>query len=241
MLYHSNSKLITFGEATAIDLPEATKSYQPVSNRYLINAVTDSIEGHGLILDTMELACSTDGQKLFGCAKIKHENEELAPAICFRNSYDKSMSVGLASGAKVFVCDNLQIQGSSFTKLRKHTTNVMDDVEWLVKEAVASIVPDFEKELQTIEDMEFRYITLEQGYQFLGLLRGLDILNSKCFNIALKEWKKPQHECFPSNNLWSLYNACTEGLKGSNAAYALQAMVKFDRVFKKDILRLKVA
>ena len=241
MLMHSNSNLITFGEAAAIDLPEATRSYQPVSNEYLINTVVDSIEGQGLVLKDLELSASTDGQRLFGCAKIKHDNDEIAPAICFRNSYDKSMSVGLASGAKVFVCDNLQIQGSSFTKLRKHTTNVMEDVGSLVSDAVEAIVPDFEKELRTIEDMEFRYISLEQGYQFLGLLRGLGILNSKCFNIALKEWKTPQHDCFPSNNLWSLYNACTEGLKGLNASYALQEMVKFDRAFKKDVLRLRAA
>lgn len=232
MLMKSNSEIVTFGKAVTIPLPEATRSYQPVSNRYLINAVTDSIERQGLKLDTLELAVSKDYQKLFGCAKVKHENEQLAPAICFRNSYDKSMSVGLASGAKVFVCDNLQISGDSFTKLRKHTTNVMNDVDYLVDEAVAAVIPDFKKELLTIEEMEFTYISLEKGYEFLGLLRGKGVLNSKCFNIALKEWQKPQHECFPSNNLWSLYNACTEGLKGLNASDAMQSMVKFDRAFK---------
>lgn len=237
MLMHSNSELITYDEAVAIELPQETSSYKPVSNKYLINTVYNSIKKQGFKLDTLELATSKDKQKLFGCAKVYHENEQLAPAICFRNSYDKSMSVGLASGAKVFVCDNLQIFGNSFTKLRKHTTNVMNDVDFLVDEAVAAVAPDFTKELLTIEDMEFTYISLEKGYEFLGLLRGKGVLNSKCFNIALKEWQKPQHECFPSNNLWSLYNACTEGLKGLNASDAMQSMVKFDRTFKKDVVK----
>ena len=232
MLMHSNSELITYDEAVAIPLPQETSSYKPVSNRYLINSVKESISDQGLILSNLELATSKDGQKLFGCAKIKHENEELAPAICFRNSYDKSMSVGLASGAKVFVCDNLQITGDSFTKLRKHTTHVMNDVDYMVEDAVAAVIPDFKRELLTIEEMENTPITVDRGYEFLGLLRGKGVLNSKCFNIALKEWQKPQHECFPSNNLWSLYNACTEGLKGLNASDAMQSMVKFDRAFK---------
>jgi len=232
MLYHSNSNLVEYAEAVAVKLPEATRSYQPVSNRYLINAVKDSIYNQGLTLSNLELALSSDNQKLFGCAKVMHNKLGIAPAICFRNSYDKSMSVGLASGAKVFVCDNLQITGDSFTKLRKHTTYVMNDVDYLVDAAVAAVVPDFEKEILTIEEMELTPITLDKGYEFLGLLRGKGVLNSKCFNIALKEWQKPQHECFPSNNLWSLYNACTEGLKGLNASDAMQSMVKFDRAFK---------
>ena len=107
MLMHSNSNLITFAQAASIELPQVTRSYHPVPNAYVINTVVDSIKGQGLVLKDLELSASTDGQRLFGCAKIKHDNDEIAPAICFRNSYDKSMSVGLASGAKVFVCDNL--------------------------------------------------------------------------------------------------------------------------------------
>ena len=33
---------------------------------------------------------------------------------------------------------------------------------------------------------------------------------------VLKEWREPQHECFEARTGWSLFNAFTETLKGSN-------------------------
>jgi predicted SpoU family rRNA methylase len=54
--------------------------------------------------------------------------EDMGLSIGIRNSYDKSMSIGVALGARVFVCDNLAISGE-IRIVRKHTAGVWKAIE----------------------------------------------------------------------------------------------------------------
>ena len=55
----------------------------------------------------------------------------------------------------------------------------------------------------------------DEAYKFLGLARGHEALRHQHFSRALKEWHTPVHDEWLERNAWSLYNACTEALKGS--------------------------
>ena len=72
---------------------------------------------------------------MFALLKFKSDNEEMGLSVAFRNSYDKSMSVGVAIGASVFICDNLALHGD-IAVMKKHTKNVWTELEDL---AIASL------------------------------------------------------------------------------------------------------
>jgi Carbon-nitrogen hydrolase len=68
-----------------------------------------------------------------------------------RNSYDKSCSTGLCIGASVFVCDNLSFRGSQITFERKHTTNLLRDLSWIITETIATLPVKFAAQSKTFE------------------------------------------------------------------------------------------
>jgi hypothetical protein len=63
------------------------------------------------------------GNQLFALLNFKKDHNELGLSVAFRNSYDRSMSIGLAIGASVFICDNLALNGD-IAVMKKHTKNV---------------------------------------------------------------------------------------------------------------------
>ena len=57
----------------------------------------DILRDYALIGETYAVAWQ--GNQMFALLKFKSDNEEMGLSVAFRNSYDKSMSVGIAIGA----------------------------------------------------------------------------------------------------------------------------------------------
>ena len=114
----------------AIPVPEPTASYQPVSHydlaRSLCTIGQDMLRNWDLVSETYEIARA--GQQLFATLSFQKENTDMRLAIGFRNSYDKSMALGIVVGANVIVCANLTFTGE-ITVMRKHSKNILNSLE----------------------------------------------------------------------------------------------------------------
>lgn len=99
---------MTRDQLDLIQVPEATGSYVPVSHYHLADKLlgmsTDILRDYALVGE--EYAVARQGNQLFAVLKFRKDNADMALSIAFRNSYDRSMSLGIAIGATVFVCDN---------------------------------------------------------------------------------------------------------------------------------------
>ena len=124
------------------------------------------------------------------------------------------MSNGICSGAKIFVCDNLIFRGE-ITYMRKHTKNVIQDLEDKLVSVIYNSTAKFQNIIRDRDAMTTVDVTDNQAYEFLGKMAGNKVLKSQQFNAALRCWKKPPYEEFAPKNVWSLYNACTEALKST--------------------------
>ncbi len=216
LMLHQGGQECSLEELKDIPLPVETRSYKPVSHYDLsVNIARVASELlREFTLHKSQYGIARNGDQLFGVHTFQNSGTELGLSIAFRNSLDKSLSVGMAFGAQVFVCDNLALTGS-IVKIRKHTTNVWTDLEEMILTGVYRARTSFIHAVDDAHRMQGIDISTDGAYRALGHLFGHKVLSPRQMPVALKEWQKPSHEAFEPRTLWSLYNAVTEALKSS--------------------------
>ena len=206
--------LAGYADVCAVPTPQQTRSYQPVHNKDLIDYVRVRVGeqfGSDIISESYALSCKD--QQMFGTMTVETENPEHNLTIGLRNSYNKSLSVGLCSGSEMMVCTNLCFSGSAMTVLRKHTVNVWRDIETHVDAALMTSKAHYERMSLQLEAMKTVPLDLEDGYGLIGRALGHDVLKPQQATVAMKDWKSPRHEEFEARDMFSMYNCFTEGLK----------------------------
>jgi len=216
LLLHKGAELATMEQLAAIPLPKETRTYKPVSHVDLVNLLSSMAVNllPEFELVNTQLGVTKDGQKLFGVITLKNDHTELGLSIGFRNSYDKTLSVGIVTGSSVFVCDNLMLTGD-LTVLRKHTSNVINDIDALALSTIYKSRAAFAQIQEDVEIMKDIPMSDDEAYRTLGLIYGRGIITPRQIPVVKNEWLKPSHDDFQDRSLWSFYNACTEALKSS--------------------------
>lgn len=216
ILMHRGGELVTKDQLDLIPLPEPTDSYMPVSHYDLADKFLmisqDILRDYTLVGENYGIA--RQGNQFFAVLKFQREKSEIGLSIAFRNSYDRSMAIGLAIGASVFVCDNLALSGE-IVVMKKHTKNVWTELE---EKAIATIYKSQNNYEQLIGDADvFKSLAMDNddAFRAMGLLFGNNIISPRQLTVLKEEWLKPSHQEFEPRNLWSLYNAATESLKSS--------------------------
>jgi hypothetical protein len=150
--------------------------------------------------------------------------DEYGFGIAFRGSYDKSMSIGIAAGHSVFICDNLAISGE-IRVIRKHTKGAWDDLDKVLVHTLFRKAPELRERFA--EDVNFfksRELAQFDGYRMLGLLMGRQIVGATQAQVALREWDLITNkdglesvDGLPHKlpNAWQFYNSVTQALKSS--------------------------
>ena len=216
LMHTSGGDYCTLDDLRNIPMPEETSTYKPVSHYDL---ATNLAEVSGTLLRDYKLERSQyglarDGNQLFGVHTYRNGSDAMGLSIGFRNSYDKSMSVGIAIGASVFVCDNLALTGE-IAIARKHTSNVWQDLEELTITTIYRSQHNFHRIVEDSQVMQGQHLSDDDAYRLTGLLYGHGIVSPRQIPVVKKEWLTPSHDDFEDRNVWSFYNAVTEALKGS--------------------------
>ena len=92
-----------------------------------------------------------------------------------RNAIDKSMSVGVVAGDRVFVCDNLAFIGSLIA-FRKHTSGLdHEEMVEIAMHAVRSVVPKMQEMVNWHETLQHKYVPESdfKGLVFDMMTRGV--------------------------------------------------------------------
>ncbi len=214
LLVHRGGQIVTRDDLALVQVPEATDSYVPVPHNNL--ADTLSVVGRdilrGFTLSKEQYALAREGQQMFGVIAFRSDHSELGLSIGFRNSYDKSMAIGIAIGAEVFVCDNLALTGD-ITIMRKHTVNVWSSLEDIAISTLYRSQRNFQKIVEDSETLKGRMLDDSEAFKMIGLLFGHGILTPRQLPAVKKEWLNPSYDDFRPRTMWSFYNACTEALK----------------------------
>lgn len=214
MIVHRGGELVAREQLDLIRLPEATDSYIPVSHYHLadklLNISTDILRDYVLIGE--QYAVARQGNQLFALLKFQREESEMALSIAFRNSYDRSMSLGIAIGASVFVCDNLALQGD-IVIMRKHTKNVWNELEDLAISTLYKSGKRFEQIQADSQLLKRQRVDNDDAFALMGMLYGYGVISPRQVTVLKDEWLKPSYQEFEARNMWSFFNGVTESLK----------------------------
>lgn len=223
MMVHAGGQVITRQEWDLIKVLDKTESYTPIPHVDLINLIStvsqDVLKDYSMIGENYSIARS--GNQMFAILKFKGDSSEMAMSIAFRNSYDKSMSFGLAFGSSVFVCDTLALCGD-MVLMKKHSKNIMDTLEDTVIANIFRAQKSYEKILIDSDRLKQRQLDDRTAFQMMGLLYGQDIVSPRQLTVLRDQWLKPDHEEFQQRNAWSLLNATTHALKSTPPYAAME-------------------
>lgn len=220
---HCGGRPINMAELAAIPTPPKTTSYTPIPFMEIVQLLVARIyrEFGSQVGLRMGMGVNAKGTRLF-CAIAIMLHEMRNPMLGMRTSHDKSMSVGLAAGLHLFVCDNLAFSGDFLKYLRAHTGKAWEDLEMAILGSVAKLEMHFNA--IDNEAMQLDNISLDQrdGYGFIGELIGERVLTIQQGTEAIDAWRKPRHAEFVPRSAWSLYQSVNQGLKQGQPMRLLQ-------------------
>lgn len=204
-------------ELITAPVPVTTNSYQAISHMELIRYLERKIKEKGFEVTSLRANSASGGNKMTGTMGINLANESFGMSIGFRNSYDKSMSLGVGVGATVFVCTNGMFH-ADVQRLRRHTTNMLDDLEEIIEEQLGYVQEQFIKFEDETEKLKRTVFTRKLVYQILGeLFFAEKTFGSTQINIIRDEMDKSENfRMFGEGGEatgWNLYNNITESLK----------------------------
>jgi hypothetical protein len=208
-------------------------THMPIAHHRVLDEVISGLDGLGLEIQEAEYALSpgpgkSPEQRFFGLLQVAPKDDVEGSMSIFgaenphkdtfgllvgvRNGHDRQCSAAIALGSRVFICDNLALNGQ-IEVARKHTLHIERDFPGKVQEAVAKLV-----DVNGLQNKRFdAYMGTEIDNRVAHdvIVRGLraGVLSSSKVQKVVNEWHTPRHEEFRERTAWSLFNAHTEVLK----------------------------
>jgi len=122
--------------------PEFTETWHPHSHGKVIDATALAVQSLGLEIKEKSYSLAAGGLKMFGLWQVEKQDGKFN-CLGFRNSMDKSMSIGYISMLTVIVCTN-QITHGNYFQLRRHTSGLdVKQLGDLAAEAIGKVAADF--------------------------------------------------------------------------------------------------
>ena len=159
---------------------------------------------------------------------------DYALAIGVRNSYDRSLSVGLTLGSRVFCCDNLAFSGE-VTMHRKHTVNVFRDLPDLIYRMLSQVSSMRERSDGEIAAMKVRDLPPAHAHHLMVEAIRANVLPASRLPKVIEAWDEPRHEEFAPRTAWSLFNAFTEVQKGACPRAQMEGSLRLSSLFRKEL------
>jgi hypothetical protein len=199
-----------YNEICAIELPQQTKTYEPVPNRRMVDTVKQAAQSslNLPMLDEKYILSGKD-QVLIGMLRFETEVPNMPLTVLLRNSYNKKASAAIASGPSAQACSNLTIFSGDICHIRKHTRNVWIDFMKYVNQVMGSAKQRYDERIVTVDEWKAQGVSKQQGYDLFGRAYGNELLKPTMFTEAVRHWNDPPEAFRDEANMWGWYNACT--------------------------------
>jgi hypothetical protein len=223
-------------DLASVPVPDATESYHPVPYGRFIEEVELHLPRFGLKIQSSAFALAREGAQMFGVLTCTngHSAEDYALAIGVRNSYDRSLSVGLVAGTRVFCCDNLAFSGE-VKMSRKHTVHVFRDLPDLIYRMLSQVSSMRERIDGEVAAMKLHELPPTQAHHLMVEAIRANVLPASRLPKVMEAWEEPKYEEFAPRTAWSLFNAFTEVQKGVCPRAQMEGSLRLSSLFRREL------
>lgn len=195
-------------------VPDVTTSYRPVAHHVGIDLVEDALVRRNFNVSEPRHYVAKNRKQFWSMYTVGHSllpdtGGEFTWEIAVRNSYDRTMSFGVAVGTRIFVCTNGMLNADSFMKTR-HTKNVWDRIHPLIENSMSNIFTQADRQVKMMTTYKHCGVYDNELVDHViveSMRRG--IINPAGIDEVQKHWHTPEHPEFEERTLWSLLNAFT--------------------------------
>jgi hypothetical protein len=224
----SNSSEVLRDDLYGVVTPEPTETWRPVPHIDVVNTLTDRAAARGLKIQSERFALldgtlygangvqtRLQGARLFGSMDFLPVQGMPFPAGCapsagLRNSHDKTFSLSILSGARVFICAN-GVLSAEHVISRKHTSGL--DLTESIDLALDAFMESLCGFNETYDRLRARTLRRTTAHSLVVELAKAGAFASGDILPVLHEYDQPSHPEFKERTAWSLYNAATARMK----------------------------
>lgn len=213
LMLHAGASYVGRQDLLALPVPLPTETHKPVPHAEVVRAVVESLGLRNISVVRDEYAVSPDAMRMFGVMEIDVDYSGVRLALGLRNSHDKSFSLGITAGYRVFVCDNLAFSGDFTPVSKKHTRN-FDHVE-VIDNAVTRMQRCFDPMKRRIDAFHAHRLPDTSARDIIYRAFIADELDAPkhLARAVHHHYFEPELPEFEPRTLWSLENAFTSALK----------------------------
>lgn len=215
------------------ELPLETKTYKPITHAQLIDLTLNSINGAGFTLDKETYSMAREGNIANGQFSIRNvADSEMQLQIGWQNSYDKSLSLKFAIGARIFICQNGMVHGDMGSFKKKHQGSVQEFTPNAITEYIKQAGETFQQMQREREAMKQIELTKRTKAELIGrMLIEESFIASTQMNLIARELENPTHDYGAPNSLWELYNYSTFAMKELHPSLRMNNHIKAHNFF----------
>lgn len=207
---------VGFDEVCAVETPQATETWRPISHSYLIDRVRTHLDDNGYEIVAENHNLARFGQRYFGLFQVNNKDREQGDRgtiLGLRNAHDKCFPAGLCAGDAPFVCDNL-IFHNEIVLARRHTKNIMTDLPQVIARTIGKLSGMWNTQDKRIESYKDYDVTNAQANDLVIRAYQAGAISKAKIADVVEQWETPEHPEFKDRNMNSLYNGFTAVLRG---------------------------
>ena len=217
----------------AADVPAQTRTYKPITHSSLIDLTLNSIEKAGFSLDKETYSMAREGAIANGQFSIRNvADSEMQLQIGWQNSYNKSLSLKFAIGARIFICQNGMVHGDMGSFKKRHKGDVQEFTPNAITEYIKQAGDTFSQMQRERESMKQIEMTKRVKAELIGrMLIEEQFISSTQMNIMARELENPTHNYGAPDSLWELYNYATFAMKELHPSIRMNNHIKAHNFF----------
>lgn len=194
-------------------VPESTKSYTAIPNEAIIDAIGEALDQKGFRILAENYQASLNCQESVGNITIDGGDDSLLMNMSWVNSYNKSKRFSIANGVTVHKCANHDF--SHFRTMRKHSRNIWNDFDEMIRSAIGNIEVSFQEIKADYQRLAQTPLHKDEIPELLGkLFYEQELITSSQLNKLTANMK--EQELWGLDNLHDFYMHTTDALKSTH-------------------------
>lgn len=215
------------------EIPQQTRTYKPITHGQLIDLTLNSIDKAGFTLDKETYSMAREGAVANGQFSIRNvADSEMQLQIGWQNSYNKSLSLKFAIGARIFICQNGMVHGDMGSFKKKHQGSVQEFTPTAITDYIKQAGDTFQTMQKEREAMKQIEMTKRTKAELIGrMLIEEQFISSTQMMIMARELEAPTHDYGAPDSMWELYNYATFAMKELHPSIRMNNHIKAHSFF----------